>query len=98
MRVGIVLPIASEDLPKDRPAYPFVRDVALAAEGAGLDSVWVFDHLLFRSNGGTPGHHGVLDGPCGHRRGDEPRRARDARDVHRFPQRGTARQDGRHAR
>jgi alkanesulfonate monooxygenase SsuD/methylene tetrahydromethanopterin reductase-like flavin-dependent oxidoreductase (luciferase family) len=55
MRVGIVLPIASEDLPKDRPAYLFIREVALAAEGAGLDSVWVFDHLLFRSNGETRG-------------------------------------------
>ena len=55
MRIGIVLPIAEEDLPKDGPAYPFVRDVALAAEGAGLDSVWVFDHLLFRSDGKTTG-------------------------------------------
>ncbi len=55
MRIGIVLPIAEEDLPKDGPAYPFVRDVALAAEGAGLDSVWVFDHLLFRSDGKTNG-------------------------------------------
>ena len=85
MRVGIVLPIASEDLPKDRPAYPFVRDVALAAEGAGLDSVWVFDHLLFRSNGETHGIHRVLDRPGRHRRGDQPGRARHARDVHRVP-------------
>ena len=68
--VGIVLPIASQDLPKDRPAYAFVRDVALAAEGAGLDSVWVFDHLLFRFDGETSGIHGVLDRPCRHRRGD----------------------------
>jgi alkanesulfonate monooxygenase SsuD/methylene tetrahydromethanopterin reductase-like flavin-dependent oxidoreductase (luciferase family) len=58
MRVGIVLPIAEEDLPKGQPAYPFVRDVALAAEGAGLDSVWVFDHLLFRRDGET---HGILE-------------------------------------
>jgi alkanesulfonate monooxygenase SsuD/methylene tetrahydromethanopterin reductase-like flavin-dependent oxidoreductase (luciferase family) len=58
MRVGIILPIAEQDLPKDVPAYPFVRDVALAAEAAGLDSVWVFDHLLFRSDGET---HRILE-------------------------------------
>ncbi len=55
MRVGIVLPIGEEDLPKEGTAYPFIRDVALAAEAAGLDSVWVFDHLLFRSDGETSG-------------------------------------------
>ena len=55
MRVGIVLPIGEEDLPKEGTAYPFIREVALAAEAAGLDSVWVFDHLLFRSDGETSG-------------------------------------------
>ena len=47
MRVGIMLPIAESDgdangiLP-----YTAIREVALAAEASGLDSVWVFDHLL----------------------------------------------------
>ena len=58
MRVGIVLPIAESDgdangiLP-----YATIRDVALAAERHGLDSVWVFDHLLFRIGGVATGIH-----------------------------------------
>ena len=57
MRIGIVLPIAQED-GQDAPApYREIRDVALAAESAGFDSVWVFDHLLFRSDGVSTGIH-----------------------------------------
>ena len=38
-------------------AYPAIRAVAVAAERSGLDSVWVFDHLLFRIDGETTGIH-----------------------------------------
>jgi alkanesulfonate monooxygenase SsuD/methylene tetrahydromethanopterin reductase-like flavin-dependent oxidoreductase (luciferase family) len=31
--------------------YPEVRDMAVAAEAAGFDSVWLYDHLLYRSAG-----------------------------------------------
>ncbi len=57
MKAGIVLPIAQED---DAPApapYPEIRAVAMAAETNGLDSVWVYDHLLFRFDGKTTGIH-----------------------------------------
>ena len=39
------------------PSYAEIRAVAVAAEAAGLDSVWVFDHLLFRFDGETSGIH-----------------------------------------
>jgi alkanesulfonate monooxygenase SsuD/methylene tetrahydromethanopterin reductase-like flavin-dependent oxidoreductase (luciferase family) len=55
MRIGIVLPTGASELPQEGLAYPFVKEVALVAEGAGLDSVWVYDHLLFRSDGKTDG-------------------------------------------
>ena len=59
MRIGLVLPIAEEDAPGGGapPSYAEIRDLALAAETAGLDSVWVYDHLLFRSDGETTGIH-----------------------------------------
>ena len=57
MRIGIVLPIAEDDAPTGVPSYADIRAVAVAAEAAGLDSVWVFDHLLFRFDGETSGIH-----------------------------------------
>jgi alkanesulfonate monooxygenase SsuD/methylene tetrahydromethanopterin reductase-like flavin-dependent oxidoreductase (luciferase family) len=57
MRVGIVLPISEEDGEDGIPPYAAIREIALAAEAAGLDSVWVFDHLLFRFDGKTTGIH-----------------------------------------
>ena len=57
MQIGIVLPIAEEDGDGGAPSYAEIRDVAVAAEAAGFDSVWVFDHLLFRFDGVTTGIH-----------------------------------------
>jgi len=57
MRIGIVLPIAEEDGEDGTPSYVEIRAIAIAAETAGLDSVWVFDHLLFRFDGETSGIH-----------------------------------------
>ncbi len=57
MRIGIVLPIAEEDGEDGIPDYPAIRAMAVAAEAGGLDSVWVFDHLLFRFDGETTGIH-----------------------------------------
>jgi alkanesulfonate monooxygenase SsuD/methylene tetrahydromethanopterin reductase-like flavin-dependent oxidoreductase (luciferase family) len=57
MRIGVVLPIAEEDGVDGIPSYAEIRSVAVAAEAAGFDSVWVFDHLLFRSDGQTTGIH-----------------------------------------
>ena len=57
MEIGIVLPIAEADGEHGTPPYPFIREIAVGAEAAGLDSVWVFDHLLFRLDGKTTGIH-----------------------------------------
>jgi alkanesulfonate monooxygenase SsuD/methylene tetrahydromethanopterin reductase-like flavin-dependent oxidoreductase (luciferase family) len=57
MRIGVVLPIAEEDGDDAAPPYSLVRDIAIDAEAAGLDSVWVFDHVLFRFDGVTTGIH-----------------------------------------
>lgn len=57
MDIGIVLPIAEADGEHGTPSYAFIREIALGAEAARLDSVWVFDHLLFRLDGQTTGIH-----------------------------------------
>jgi alkanesulfonate monooxygenase SsuD/methylene tetrahydromethanopterin reductase-like flavin-dependent oxidoreductase (luciferase family) len=57
VRVGIVLPIAQEDGMATPPSYAEIREVARTAEATGFDSVWVYDHLLFRSDGETTGIH-----------------------------------------
>ncbi|MGW2426203.1 LLM class flavin-dependent oxidoreductase [Streptomyces sp. NPDC001709] len=46
MKVGLVLPLA--EYPWRQPSYGEIRALALQAEDSGFDSVWVFDHLLFR--------------------------------------------------
>jgi alkanesulfonate monooxygenase SsuD/methylene tetrahydromethanopterin reductase-like flavin-dependent oxidoreductase (luciferase family) len=57
MRIGVVLPIAQEDADGQVTSYGALRAIAIAAEAAGFDSVWVFDHLLFRGDGETSGIH-----------------------------------------
>lgn len=48
MQIGVVLPIGEDDQTQQTLPYRAIRDVAQRVEAAGLDSVWVFDHLLFR--------------------------------------------------
>ena len=56
MRIGIVLPI--EEAPDGTPSsYAAIRKMAVAAEAGGLDSVWVYDHLLLRFDGEESGLH-----------------------------------------
>jgi probable F420-dependent oxidoreductase len=50
MRVGIQLPEVERDV-----RWPEVRAIALAAEEAGFDSVWLGDHLLYRDDRGERG-------------------------------------------
>ena len=47
MKVGITLPMA-DGLGQPAPRWPEIRELALWAEDAGFDSVWLFDHLLMR--------------------------------------------------
>lgn len=51
MRIGVQLPEVEREVP-----WPELRDIALAAEATGYDSIWVGDHLLFRdANTGVRG-------------------------------------------
>ena len=49
MRVGLALPVA-EDADNGRTivSYRELRELALAAEQGGLDSIWAADHLLYQ--------------------------------------------------
>ena len=49
-RVGVQLPEVERVV-----TWPEVRDMAIAAEDVGFDSLWVGDHLLYRSDGETKG-------------------------------------------
>jgi probable F420-dependent oxidoreductase len=48
MKVGVVMPIGHDDPTGRVPGWAEIRDAAHAAEEAGFDSIWVYDHLLFR--------------------------------------------------
>ncbi len=56
MKVGLILPM-SDDEGLGAPSWPTIRDLARRAEAGGADSVWVYDHLLFRFEGQTSGIH-----------------------------------------
>ncbi len=56
MKIGIVLPQGSSDGP-GAIAWTRIRDLARHAEAAGLDSLWAYDHLVFR----IPDAHGVIE-------------------------------------
>jgi probable F420-dependent oxidoreductase len=60
MKVGVMLPVGDMDAPASPPTtWADVRTVAVTAEGCGLDSVWVADHLLAQMEDGTV--HGMHD-------------------------------------
>lgn len=50
MKIGSILPLNDLDGPGGS-RWPTIRELAVTAEEAGLDSVWVYDHLLFRYPG-----------------------------------------------
>jgi probable F420-dependent oxidoreductase len=48
MKIGTMLPLnESPDLGRP-PTFQEIRALALQAEGAGFDSIWLYDHLLYR--------------------------------------------------
>ena len=52
MRIGVTVPLADGDTADGRaPTFQETAAFARHAEAVGLDSVWVFDHLLFRVAG-----------------------------------------------
>ena len=49
MRVGVTVPLAYGDSADGRaPTFRETLDFARVAESSGLDSIWVYDHLIFR--------------------------------------------------
>lgn len=48
MKIGLMLPIGQQDLLRGPDRWSTLRDMAIAADTGGLDSVWCADHLLFR--------------------------------------------------
>jgi alkanesulfonate monooxygenase SsuD/methylene tetrahydromethanopterin reductase-like flavin-dependent oxidoreductase (luciferase family) len=50
MKIGMVLPMNEADGP-GAGAWSRIRQLALFAEAGGLDSLWVYDHLIFRKEG-----------------------------------------------
>ena len=48
MKIGLVLPMADADGP-GASAWPRIKKLARHAEAGGIDSLWVYDHLIFRA-------------------------------------------------
>lgn len=48
MKIGVVINHAQDSDSGKIPSYAQIREAALAAEAGGFDSIWLFDHLLFR--------------------------------------------------
>ena len=53
MKIGLMLPLAEDET----SGYAFLKEMAIAADEEGLDSVWGADHLIFRDEGETVGIH-----------------------------------------
>jgi alkanesulfonate monooxygenase SsuD/methylene tetrahydromethanopterin reductase-like flavin-dependent oxidoreductase (luciferase family) len=52
MQVGLILPLGDEPGPGVPASFAEVRAMAREAEAGGLDSVWVYDHLLSAEGSG----------------------------------------------
>lgn len=48
MKVGVILPMSEDGDTGQTPRYAEIRERALTAERVGLDSIWCYDHLLYR--------------------------------------------------
>ena len=55
MRVGIALPIGERGPERKAHSYSEIRELALAAEEGGADSIWVADHFFYDSDDGPRG-------------------------------------------
>ncbi len=52
MRIGVTVPMALGEVTEGRPTtFAETADFAQRAERLGLDSIWVFDHLIWRFEG-----------------------------------------------
>ncbi len=48
MKIGVILPMSEDGDTGQTPRYAEIRERALTAERVGLDSIWCYDHLLYR--------------------------------------------------
>lgn len=55
MRVGVALPIGERGPEKKAYSYTELREMAVAAEQGGADSIWVADHLFYENDGDLRG-------------------------------------------
>ena len=64
MRVGICLPIGERGPERRAKGYREMRELAIAADQNGADSIWVADHLFYENDDrGVVGIWGVLAVP-----------------------------------
>ena len=94
LRVGVQLPEVEREV-----RWPELRAMARAAEGIGLDSLWVGDHLLYRWPGRPP--RGPWEGwsmLAALAAATERIQLGPARRGHQLPRPGPAGQDGRDRR
>jgi len=59
MKVGLEVLLAENHWLRRAPRYTEIRDLALQAEAMGFDSLWLYDHLLYRDAEGRP--HGIWE-------------------------------------
>ena len=55
MKIGLMLALGEDDGLGRTLTWPELRDMALAAEVSGLDSIFAADHLIFHDDGQTQG-------------------------------------------
>ncbi len=55
MRTGVALPIGERGAEKKAFPYSQLREMAVAAEQGGADSIWVADHFLYDNDGDVRG-------------------------------------------
>jgi alkanesulfonate monooxygenase SsuD/methylene tetrahydromethanopterin reductase-like flavin-dependent oxidoreductase (luciferase family) len=48
MKVGVILPLGGSGEDGRVAPYREIKELALTVEGSALDSVWVYDHLIYR--------------------------------------------------
>ncbi|MEO7019039.1 MAG: LLM class flavin-dependent oxidoreductase [Ktedonobacteraceae bacterium] len=51
MKIGIALKTGESSFQGKTPTFREIQEMALAAEQVGLDSIWLYDHLIFRFPG-----------------------------------------------
>lgn len=60
MKIGVIPPIAENPSYSGVPDWQTIRSYALRAEALGFDSIWIYDHLLYRWPD-DPETHGIWE-------------------------------------